>query len=61
MALKVKEFDLNKFWQQTPNVLKYFLIIAIIVAASYFLITRTVDKGQLKELDKIEQNINQGW
>ena len=50
--------DINKFWEKTPTLLKYFLIMAIIVITSYFLFSKTVSVGQVKELDKIEESIN---
>ena len=56
--LKVKEFDLNRFWDKTPTSLKYFIVVALIIGAAYFFVTRTVNKGQLKELDKLEQSIS---
>jgi len=49
--------DLNKFWDKTPTVLKYVLLICVIVAGSYFLFSRKIDTSQLKELDKIQQGI----
>jgi len=55
--VNTKPFDLNKFWDKTPTPLKYILLIAIIVAASYFLFSRKVDVNQIKELNKIEQGI----
>ena len=50
-------FNINRFWEKTPTPLKYLLLIAIIVAASYFLFSRKVDTNQIKELTKIEQGI----
>lgn len=49
--------DLNKFWEKTPVALKYVLLIAIIIAGSYFLFSRKVDTSQLRELDKIQQGM----
>ena len=50
--------DINKFWEKTPTLLKYFLIIAIMLVTSYYLFSKTVSVGQIKELDKIEESIN---
>lgn len=55
--VNTKPFDLNKFWEKTPNPLKYLLIIALIVGSSYFFISKKVDNSQIKELAKIEQGI----
>jgi hypothetical protein len=55
--VNTKPFDINKFWEKTPTPLKYLLLIAIIVSASYFLFSRKVDADQIKELEKIEQGI----
>jgi hypothetical protein len=55
--LQFAKFSINRFWEKTPTALKYLLVIAIIIAGSYFLITRKVNVGQLKELDKMEQSI----
>lgn len=55
--VNTKPFDINKFWDKTPTPLKYLLLIAIIVASSYFLFARKVDTGQINQLEKIEQGI----
>jgi hypothetical protein len=49
--------DLNQFWEKTPLVLKYILLITIIVGSSYFLFARKVDTNQIQELHKIQQGI----
>ena len=59
MALvPVDKFNINKFWEKTPTALKYLLIIAMIVAGSYYLFSKTISVGQIKELNKIEESIN---
>jgi len=58
IEVKTKPFDINRFWEKTPTPLKYLLLAAIIVACSYFLFSRKVDTGQIKQLDKIEQGID---
>jgi len=57
IGINTKPFDINAFWNKTPTALKYISLIAIIVAASYFLFSRKVDTSQIKELTKIEQGI----
>lgn len=56
--VQVDKFNINKFWEKTPTALKYLLVIAMIVAGSYYLFSKTVSVGQIKELDKIEESIN---
>jgi hypothetical protein len=57
IGINTKPFDINAFWNKTPTALKYITLIAVIVAASYFLFSRKVDVSQIKELTKIEQGI----
>ena len=63
MALVTFEkFNLNRFWETTPTILKYILLISLIAAGSYFfLFSRRTSNNQLKELDKIEQTITQTY
>jgi nitrogen regulatory protein PII-like uncharacterized protein len=56
MSLDTK-LDLNKFWVSTPTPLKYFLLVAVIIASIYFLQIRQPNKDQLNQLKKIEENI----
>jgi hypothetical protein len=55
--LEFTKFNLNRFWESTPTPLKYLLLIAVIVAASYFLFSKKVDSTSVKELAKMEQGI----
>jgi hypothetical protein len=56
-VISTKPVDVNKFWEKTPTPLKYLLLIAVIVAGSYFLFSKKIDSSQIKELNKIEQGI----
>jgi hypothetical protein len=56
--IQTKPLDVNKFWDRTPTPLKYLLLIALIIAGSYFLVSKKVDNSQVKELEKIEQSID---
>jgi len=57
-VISTKPIDINRFWEKTPTTLKFVLLMAIIVACSYFLVSRKVDNSQVKELTKIEQGID---
>ena len=52
-----KPIDINRFWERTPTPLKYLLLIAVIVASSYFLFSKKIDTNQIRELTKVEQGI----
>lgn len=57
LGIKTKDIDVNRFWETTPTALKYLFLIAVIIVGLYFLFSRKIDNSQVKELDKIEQNI----
>lgn len=57
-VLNTKPIDINKFWEKTPNPLKYLLLIAIIIGCLYFLLLRRIDNNQIKDLEKIEQSLS---
>ena len=57
-TIETKPFDINNFWETTPTKLKYFIIIALVVAGSYFLFSKSMTITQIKQIDKIEQSIN---
>ena len=56
-VVQVEKFNLNNFYEKTPTFLKYIIVIALIVVGSYFLFSKKVSTGQVKELAKIEQSI----
>jgi hypothetical protein len=56
-VVPVDKFNLNSFYEKTPKVLKYILVISLIIVGSYFLFSKKVSKSQDKELAKIEQTI----
>jgi len=56
--IPIQPININKFWEKTPTPLKYLLLVVIIVACSYFLISRKVDLNQVKELAKLEQSVD---
>jgi hypothetical protein len=55
--VQFEKFNFNQFYEKTPNVLKYILVISLIILGSYFLFSKKVSKGQDNELAKIEQTI----
>ena len=57
-TIPIQPLNVNKFWEKTPTPLKYLLIVAIIVACSYFLFSRKLDTAQIKELGRIEHGID---
>ena len=56
-VVQIEKFNLNNFYEKTPKPLKYILVISLIIVGSYFLFSRKVSTGQIKELAKIEQSI----
>ena len=56
-TVQVEKFNLNTFYEKTPRPLKYILVISLIVVGSYFLFSKKVTNGQIKQLGKIEQTI----
>jgi hypothetical protein len=56
-VIQVEKFNLNNFYEKTPRPLKYILVISLIIVGSYFLFSKKVSKGQVKQLAKIEQSI----
>jgi hypothetical protein len=57
-TIETKPFELNSFWEKTPKALKYFIIIALIIAGSYYLFSKGTTIAQIKQIDKIEESIN---
>jgi len=56
--IAAEPFNINNFWQQTPKALKYFIIIALVIAGSYFMFSKSMTITQIKQIDKIEESIN---
>jgi hypothetical protein len=57
-VISTEPLNLNTFWEKTPQALKYFIIIALIVVGSYYLFSKTISIAQIKQIDKIEESIN---
>lgn len=56
-SVQFEKFNINKFWKDTPTVLKYILSITIIIVGSYFLLSKKVSTSQIDKLVKVEQSI----
>src|SRR5271157_3617493 len=57
MSIPLAKFSLNKFWSDTPTLLKYILIIVIGSCILYFAIAKFVYSDQINELKRTEQGI----
>lgn len=55
--IPVDRFNLNRFWEKTPTPLKYFLVLTILIAISYFFFSKKIYESQVLELEKMEQGI----
>jgi len=60
-VIPMDKFSLNEFYDKTPVVLKYILVISLIVVGSYVFIGKRVTKGQDRQLEKIEQTIETSY
>ena len=56
--IAAEPLNLNSFWEKTPSKLKYFIVIALIVAGGYFLFSKSMAITQMKQINKIEESIN---
>lgn len=56
-GISFERFNLNQFYEKTPNTLKYILIIYLIIVGSYFIFSKRTSNKQDKQLAKIEQTI----
>lgn len=56
--LNILPFDLNKFWEKTPTILKYLLLSSIIFVAAYILFSRTGTTIEINRLRNIQQSVD---
>jgi hypothetical protein len=56
--LSLEKFSLNKFWEKTPTVLKYILIVAIFIVTFYFFFSKRMDNYHLSEIDSMKKGID---
>lgn len=59
MAFNVntENFSINRFWEKTPTPLKYILLLTIIIASSYFLVTRKINNNEINKIEKGTDNM----
>jgi len=57
MAIQIGKFNINKFWTDTPILLKYILVISIVLGVTYFFIKEKFYNSQLDDLKRTEQGI----
>jgi len=55
--IPLAKFSINRFWEKTPNALKYILVLSIVCATMYFVFMKKVYSGQTSELNKLVENI----
>jgi len=56
--ISLEKFSLNKFWERTPTVLKYILIVAIFIVTFYFFFSKRIDNYHLSEIDSMKKGID---
>jgi len=56
MIIPIKNVDVNRFWDRTPTPLKYLLIVAIIIATTYFVFMKKVYIGQTEQISQLVDN-----
>jgi hypothetical protein len=57
MSIQIGKFSINKFWSDTPILLKYVLIISIVLGVTYFFVKEKYYNSQLDELKRTGQGI----
>lgn len=57
ITVPLDKFSINKFWDKTPNPLKYILIFSILIATSYFIFSKKLDDNQIQELENMKKGI----
>lgn len=57
MSLQFEKFNINAFWDSTPNKLKYIVILVLFLVGTYFIISRNILNQNLHQIDRIEQSI----
>lgn len=56
-SIPFDKFNLNRFWEKTPNPLKYILILTVLLATSYFVISKRMDDNHYKEIETMKAGI----
>jgi hypothetical protein len=56
-TIPLDKFSINKFWDKTPNPLKYILIFSILIATAYFAFSKKLDDNQMQDLENMKKGI----
>jgi len=56
-AIPLEKFNINRFWERTPTVLKYILVFAIFIVVSYFLFSKRMDDNHVREIETMKVGI----
>lgn len=56
--IEFEKVNINKFWDKTPNPLKYILIFTILAATLYFVVSKKLDDSSVKELQSIKKGVD---
>jgi hypothetical protein len=54
---ELDKFNLNSFWEKTPNPLKYVLIFILLIATSYFIFSKKTEDNKLKQIEQMKIGI----
>lgn len=57
MTIPLEKFNLNRFWEKTPLVLKYVLVFAILLATLYFVVSKKMDDNHVTEIEQMKVGI----
>ncbi|NMC60445.1 MAG: hypothetical protein GYA51_13830 [Candidatus Methanofastidiosa archaeon] len=57
-SIPLEKFNLNRFWEKTPLVLKYVLVFAVLLATMYFVVSKRMDDNHVKEIEQMKIGIN---
>lgn len=56
-TIPLEKFNINRFWEKTPTVLKYILVFAIFIVVSYFLFSKRMDDNHVNEIETMKVGI----
>ena len=55
--IPLEKFNLNRFWEKTPTPLKYILIFSLVLATSYFFLSKKLSDNHLAEIQTMRSGI----
>jgi len=56
--IQINDMGLDKFWKETPTILKYVFTFTIIIVGCYFFFSRKIYNNQDKELQQLQIETN---